>query len=323
MLFILRIDNRSCTYIILLLLFILVISVFLIWLEYSGNSQTKVFGDAFQNAVKANSKVGIEDLFSPLFDLILLRVTSVFVKSVLNYISRKCIIYWRIELTERFLYSWDLIHSIEGVSQRVQEDIMRYCAILERLLIFLAQDFFILIVYFPLLSRLSLNITETWVFPNVTVNTLLSIIIINSIIGTLFVFIPSNLLTKDIIEIDKSEALFRKELVLCEVNENYDMSHFPDIYDNVDSKHRRYYNKYFALKLVQSIYSQLARISFWIFAHPSMVTPYSIGILKQTMDAFDQVSISFNFLISNFGEIVELFALHKRLSSIAKVVWGS
>lgn len=303
---------------LLFLVSILACSIFLLYFEYSGNSQLKIFGDALQAAVKEKSNICAPELYMPFFSLISCRLIIVFLKSISSYLSKKSIFFWRMQTTEYFLNNWDKIYSIEGASQRIQEDTMRYCKLFERLLIFITQDLFKLIFYLPLLLKLSKHITKTWLIPN-TRYILLFLVMTNTIIGTSIIIFPSKYLSRLVYKIDKEEASFRKNLVLFELEErDFSKLDFIENYKDVDDTHHRYYKRFYIIKIIQLVYFRLSMMTYWLFAHPSMEPPYTLGLLKQTMHAFDEVSSALNFAVSQFKSLVEFIAVYLRLNLMFK-----
>ncbi|OII74010.1 uncharacterized protein cubi_02812 [Cryptosporidium ubiquitum] len=311
-------SRSSRTKFLFFLISIFACSVSLLYFEYSGNSQLKIFGDTLQLAVKSTSNVHASELYMSFFALVSYKLIIVFLKSISSYLSKKSIFFWRLQITEHFLKNWEKIYLIEGASQRIQEDTMRYCRLFEKLLIFVIQDFFKLIIYLPLLLELGKHITKTWLIPN-TKHILLILIIVNSIIGTSIIIFPSRYLSRLVYKIDKEEALFRKNLVLYELEEK-DFSKFDFIgnYRDVDNTHKRYYKRFYVIKVIQLIYFRLSMITYWLFAHPSMKPPYTLGLLKQTMHAFDEVSSVFNFAVTHFKSLVEFIAVYSRLNLMVK-----
>ncbi|KAH8582733.1 uncharacterized protein ELE39_001389 [Cryptosporidium sp. chipmunk genotype I] len=311
-------SKRSRVKFLLFLFSIFSCSVSLLYFEYSGNSQLKTFGDALQAAVKDNSNVRALELYTSFFNLVLYNLAIVFLKSISSFLSKKSIFFWRLQLTEYFLKNWKNIYSIEGASQRIQEDTMRYCRLFEKLLVFVIQDLFKLIIYLPLLLDLSKHITKTWLIPN-TRHILLVLVVVNSIIGTSIIIFPSKYLSRLVYNIDKEEASFRKNLVLFELEEeNFSEFDFDGNYNGVDNTHKSYYRRFYFIKILQLIYFRMSMITYWLFAHPSMAPPYTLGLLKQTMHAFDEVSSVFNFAVSHFKSLVEFIAVYLRLNLMVK-----
>ncbi|KAJ1610294.1 hypothetical protein OIY81_2080 [Cryptosporidium canis] len=293
-------------------------SLLLLYLEYLGNSQLRVFGDTLQEAIRDKSAVSASELYRSFLALIVYKLATAFLKSVSSFLSRKSVFFWRLQLTELFLKNWEKVHSIEGASQRIQEDTMRYCRLFEKLLIFVVQDLLKLVIYLPLLLDLSKHITKTWLIPH-TSHILLILAVANSIIGTSVILLPSKYLSRLVFKIDKEEASFRKNLVLLELEERSPSDlDINQVYRGVDDTHRSYYTRFLLVEIFQLLYFRMSMISYWLFAHPSMKPPYTLGLLKQTMHTFDEVSSVFNFAVSHFHSLVEIIAVHSRLNLMIK-----
>ena len=79
-------------------------------------------------------------------------LTSFFVS---HYIFR-----WRTAMNEFYVANWPRLRTIEGASQRVQEDTMRFATITEQLGVNLIRAVLTLIAFLPILLKLSSNVTE-------------------------------------------------------------------------------------------------------------------------------------------------------------------
>jgi peptide/bleomycin uptake transporter len=60
----------------------------------------------------------------------------------------------------RFMAHWDRLRTVEGASQRVQDDTMRFSTTMESLGINFIESVMTLIAFLPVLLRLSAGITE-------------------------------------------------------------------------------------------------------------------------------------------------------------------
>src|SRR5947209_12219473 len=67
---------------------------------------------------------------------------------------------WRTAMNDYYMAHWPRLRTIEGASQRVQEDTMRFATITEGLGVNLISAVMTLIAFLPVLLRLSSNITE-------------------------------------------------------------------------------------------------------------------------------------------------------------------
>src|ERR1700739_4952735 len=74
---------------------------------------------------------------------------------VSHYIFR-----WRTAMNDYYIANWPRLRSIEGASQRVQEDTMRFATTLEGLGVNLISALLTLLAFLPVLVKLSGNITE-------------------------------------------------------------------------------------------------------------------------------------------------------------------
>lgn len=311
-------SNSSGARLLLFLASMALCSVSLLYFEYWGNLQLKAFGDALQTAVREQPEVRVPELYASVFSLISYKLATVLLRSASSFLSKKSAFFWRLQLTEHFLRNWDCVYSTEGAAQRTQDDTMRYCRLFEKLLIFAVHDLFKLAIYLPLLLDLSSHITKTWLIPS-TRHVLLLLVVANSAIGTSVLIFPSKILSRHIYRIDREEALFRKNLVLLELEEkNPSELNLDQVYKDLDSAHRGFYRRSLLVKAFQLVYFRMSVISYWLFAHPSMQPPYTLGLLKQTMHAFDEVSSVFNFALSHFSSLVEIIAVYSRLSSMIK-----
>ena len=77
-----------------------------------------------------------------------MNVTTAFFTS--HYVFR-----WRTAMNDFYLSKWDKLRHIEGASQRVQEDTMRFASIVEGLGVVLINSVMTLVVFLPLLFEIS------------------------------------------------------------------------------------------------------------------------------------------------------------------------
>ena len=74
---------------------------------------------------------------------------------VSHYIFR-----WRTAMNDFYVANWSRLRTIEGASQRVQEDTMRFATTVEGLGVNLISAVLTLLAFLPVLLRLSSNVTE-------------------------------------------------------------------------------------------------------------------------------------------------------------------
>ena len=109
---------------------------------------------------------------------------------------------------------------IEGASQRIQEDTMRFAAIMEGLGVAFVDSIMTLIAFLPVLAALSIHVESVPIigaipYPLVTLS------IVWSIFGTVVLLVAGIKLPGMEFKNQRVEAAFRKELVLGEENETH------------------------------------------------------------------------------------------------------
>ena len=129
---------------------------------------------------------------------------------VSHYIFR-----WRTAMNDFYVANWPRLRTIEGASQRVQEDTMRFATITEGLGVNLISAMLTLIAFLPVLVKLSSNITELPLVGAIPYP-LVFAAIVWSIFGTgLLALIGIKLPGIEFFN-QRVEAAYRKELVLGE-----------------------------------------------------------------------------------------------------------
>src|SRR5690606_38780209 len=79
---------------------------------------------------------------------------------VTRFIISHYIFRWRTAMNDFYMGNWARLRHIEGASQRVQEDTMRFAQTVEGLGVNMVDSVITLIAFLPLLYTLSSNVTE-------------------------------------------------------------------------------------------------------------------------------------------------------------------
>jgi peptide/bleomycin uptake transporter len=73
--------------------------------------------------------------------------------------------------------------------------------------------------------------------------------------------------------------------------------------------------------VARSLYVQADNIFVYVILVPTIVAgKITFGLLQQILTAFNQVSSSFQYLVSSWPTIVELLSVYKRLRSFESVI---
>src|SRR4051812_43749 len=130
--------------------------------------------------------------------------TDFFIK---HYVFR-----WRTAMTEHYAAHWNAVREVEGASQRVQEDTMRFARLMEGLGVSFMRSVMTLFAFLPILWTLSDSVTELpWVGP--VSHMLVWVAIVFALAGTVLLAVIGVKLPGLAFQNQRVEAAFRKELV--------------------------------------------------------------------------------------------------------------
>ena len=133
--------------------------------------------------------------------------TDFFIK---HYVFR-----WRTAMNDYYAANWHAVRGIEGASQRVQEDTMRFARLMEGLGVSFMRSVMTLFAFLPILWTLSEKITELpWIGP--VSHSLVWVAIVFALAGTVLMAAVGVKLPGLEFENRRVEAAFRKELVYGE-----------------------------------------------------------------------------------------------------------
>ncbi len=275
------------------------------------------FGDFYNTIQTALTKPGTVEFDSFLAKcLTFAKIAGIYivVAVLLEFYVRHYVFRWRTAMNDYYLVNWSKLRHIEGASQRVQEDTMRFADIVESLGIAFIRSVLTLVAFLPILWELSTHITELpWVGP--VDHSLVYIAIISAASGTVLLAIVGIKLPGLEFNNQKVEAAYRKELVL---GEDSDQRAQPptvtDLFANVRKNYFTLYKHYLYFDIGKWSYLQFSVIVPYIALGPTIVAgAVTLGVLQQIVRAFGKVEESFQFLVNSWGTIVKLISIYKRL----------
>ena len=286
------------------------------------NNWRRPFFDAIQNALTGTGEeVTSGDLFSYiyLFAEIAFLAIAVFVLTrffVSHYIFR-----WRNAMNNYYLENWKKLRVVEGASQRVQEDTMRFASIMESLGVSVVDAIMTLFAFLPILISLSEYVKEMPLVGEIA-HPLLWAALVWAIFGTALLAMVGIKLPGLEFRNQRVEAAFRKELVYGEddIQRAEPMTMF-ELFNNVRRNYFRLYFHYMYFNVARSFYFQADNIYASFILIPTIVTgTITLGILQQILTAFGQVSSSFQYIVNAWPTIIELLSIHKRLKAFESVL---
>ena len=209
---------------------------------------------------------------------------------------------------------YDKARKIEGASQRVQEDTIKFTRIMEGLGTSLIESIMILIQFIPILFGLSVGIPifffGEWEYG------LIVGALIWTIGGTVFLIVLGLILRLVGVEYDlqKQEAAYRKILVIAEDNETVRPKRIDELFDDVRKIHYLSYLRYLYFNIGRIAYLQANVLSAYVFLAPAIVAGVvTLGVMQQIIRAFGRVEGSMQYLLKAWPTIIELASVYKRL----------
>src|SRR3984957_18482254 len=139
---------------------ILFTSYFQVQVSVAINSWFGPFYDLIQAALSKSKVVTAEEFYSELSTFAGIALVSVVVGVLTRFFVSHYIFRWRTAMNDFYIANWPQLRTIEGASQRVQEDTMRFATTMENLGVNLISAVLTLLAFLPVLVRLSSNVTE-------------------------------------------------------------------------------------------------------------------------------------------------------------------
>ncbi|MBI1417365.1 MAG: peptide antibiotic transporter SbmA [Limimaricola sp.] len=287
------------------------------------NNWRRPFFDAVQGALQTPGSVQASEFYrliaifaSIAFVWMLVYVATKFFVS--HYVFR-----WRTAMNDYYMSRWPKVRQIEGASQRIQEDTMRFASIVEDLGVALIDSIMTLFAFLPILYVLSDSVAELPIIGPLA-HALLWASIGWSVFGTLLLAVAGIKLPGLNFRNQRVEAAYRKELVFGEDDENRAQpATVAEMFAAVRKNYFRLYFHYAYFNIFRGMYIQADNVFAYFILIPTIAAgKITYGVLQQILTAFGQVSGSFQYLVSSWTTIVELQSIYKRLRAFERAFEG-
>ena len=302
---------------------IVFVTYFQVQVSVAINTWNGPFGELIQASVSKSRPTPMSEYLGMFTVFMEIASVAIVVGSLTRFFVNHYNFRWRTAMNEYFTSRWEQIRSVEGASQRVQDDTMRFSSTMETLGVSAIDSIMTLIAFLPVLHGLEHYVTALPIigavpYPLVTAS------IFWSLFGTGFLALIGQKLPGLEFKNQRVEAAFRKELVLGE--DNFDRAKPETLSEFFKSVRRNYFVLYF-----HYVYFNIGRILYLqadnIFSYFAMLVALvsqtiTLGPLNQISGAFDQVRNSFQFLINSWPTIISLISIYKRLRALEAVIEG-
>ncbi|WP_180022286.1 MULTISPECIES: peptide antibiotic transporter SbmA [unclassified Acinetobacter] len=228
---------------------------------------------------------------------------------------------WRTAMNDFYTAHWEKLRTIEGASQRIQEDTMRFARTTEGLGVSLVESVMTLIAFLPVLLTLSTHVKKLPVVGEIAY-ALVWAAVLWAVLGTVILMLVGYKLPGLEFNNQKVEAAYRKELVYGEdYADRADPFTLKELFTKVRFNYFRLYFHYAYFNLVRIWYMQLDNIYGYFILFPSIAAgTITLGILMQILNVFGRVRDSFQYLISSWTTIIELISIYKRLRAFEEKI---
>ena len=281
------------------------------------------FYDLIQQALAKTAPVTAPQLYMGMLGFAGIAFIAITVGVLNLFFVSHWIFRWRTAMNEYYMAHWPQLRHIEGASQRVQEDTMRFSSTVESLGVSLVSSVMTLIAFLPVLFKIGANITELPLIGEVP-HALVWAALFWSIFGTVFLGLVGIKLPGLEFRNQRVEASYRKELVYGE--DHADRATPPtvaELFANVRRNYFRLYFNYMYFNVARIFYLQADNLFSLIVLVPSIVAgKLTLGLLTQINNVFDQVRGSFQYLVNSWTTIVELLSIYKRLRTFESAIGG-
>jgi len=272
------------------------------------------FYDMIQKALATPNAVTIEEYFASLLSFITLAGIYVGLYVVISFFTAHYLFRWRTAMVEWYHSVYDKARTIEGASQRVQEDTIKFTRIMESLGTSLIESVMVLVQFIPILFGLSMGIPifffGDWEYGLITGALLWTLG------GTAFLIGLGYILRLVGIEYDiqAKEAAYRKILVIAEDDGTVRPKKIEEFFDDVRKIHFLSYIRYLYFNIGRMAYLQANVLSAYVFLAPAIVAGVmTLGVMQQIIRAFGRVEGSMQYLLKAWPTIIELMSVFRRL----------
>ncbi|MCZ4272740.1 peptide antibiotic transporter SbmA [Maritalea porphyrae] len=279
------------------------------------------FYNQIQQALSEPGSVSIEKFYGDLVPVVLILLPNIAVAVLVAFYTGHYIFRWRTAMNFYYMDHWQSVREVEGASQRIQEDTMRFATSVEDLGADLVGSLMTLAVFLPILWTLSQQVTELPLIGEVSAS-LVWVALVSAAFGTVLLAIVGIRLPGLEFNNQKVEAAYRKELVYGEDDPaRAQPLEITNLFGEVRKNYFRLYFHYMYFNVARYVYLQGSLFIPLIALGPSIVSgAITFGLLQQVFNAFSKVEDSFRYLANSWTQIIRLMSVYQRLRKFEKAM---
>ena len=293
--------------------------LFNIWFGVQMNVVLNEWYSPFYDVIQkmlTNGGGNVQDLYSGAVTFLYIAMVYVTVMVFNLFFVSHYVFRWRTAMNDYYTAHWEQLRHIEGASQRIQEDTMRFARTTEELGVSLIESLMLLMAFLPVLYTLSSHVKTLPVIGEIS-HALMWAAIGWSVLGTIVLMTVGIKLPGLEFNNQKVEAAYRKELVYGEdYADRADPILLKELFSRVRVNYFRLYFHYAYFNMVRIWYLQLDNLYGLFILFPSIAAgAITLGLMMQIGNVFGKVRESFQYLIMSWPKIIELLSIYKRLKA--------
>jgi peptide/bleomycin uptake transporter len=302
---------------------ILFTSYFQVQVSVAINSWYGPFYDLVQAALSKSRPVTIEQFYGYMSTFAGIALVAVVVGVLTRFFISHYIFRWRTAMNDFYISHWQRLRTIEGASQRVQEDTMRFATTVEDLGADLISSVLTLLAFLPVLMKLSADVTDLPLIGHIPYP-LVYAAVIWSVVGTGVLALIGIRLPGIEFDNQRVEAAYRKELVLGEDDPTRAQPEtLRELFNNIRKNYFRLYLNFLYFNVARIVYLQTDVVFPYLLLGITIVAgKITLGAMNQILNAFSQVRTSFQYLVNSWSTIVVLISIYQRLRTFEAQIDG-
>ncbi|QTD65019.1 peptide antibiotic transporter SbmA [Acinetobacter towneri] len=293
--------------------------LFNIWFGVQVNVVVNAWYNPFYDLIQKMLSSGggdVNELYAGVLTFLYIAMVAVTLMVLNLFFVSHYVFRWRTAMNNYYTAHWEKLRHIEGASQRIQEDTMRFARTMETLGVNLVEALMTLLAFLPVLFSLSVHVKALPIVGEIPY-ALVWAAVGWAVFGTVVLIVVGAKLPGLEFNNQKVEAAYRKELVYGEDHaERADPLSLKELFSKVRLNYFRLYFHYAYFNLVRIWYMQLDNIYGLFVLFPSIAAgAITLGLMMQIANVFGKVRESFQYLIASWPTIIELLSIHKRLKA--------
>ena len=278
------------------------------------------YGEFYDLLQKPEQAGGLERFWGYMQDFAWIAFPYMLLRSLEKYVASHYAFRWRQAMTLHYLPRWkNTAVEVEGASQRIQEDCMRFARQTEDIGLGVVRAVMTLISFIPILWGLSKGMAIVWLQFE---GSLFWVALTTALGGYLLSWYIGGRLPGLEYNNQKVEAALRKNLVYAEDQRaRMDLSEVLSLFSAVRFNNFRLFNNYAYFNLWSNLYGQTMIIFPYLLMGPSLFAGIiTLGVIQQVNNSFREVNDSFSYLIDRWTDVTELRSIYRRLTEFEKAL---